>query len=238
MRRYRVHSRRRRPRPILLRLVHLSKRLFVKAVRPVTPTLFKHTPFSFDHVYGVDTEGIIHGLRYQPTSIKHFELAVRQIPEPLDAWSFVDIGSGKGRAVLLALAYPFRRVIGIELDPGLHTIARANLGRYRGLRQCREVELLCGDGRKTPLPPGDVVIFFYNSFEGEPFRHLLDHIETSLREAPRRLLLLYSNPVEREAVEGRPAFTRLFEGSSSHDVIWWGNRHLAVYGAGPGLVGP
>ena len=83
-----------------------------------------------------------------------------------------------------------------------------------------------------PLPPGDVVIFCYNPFKGKLFVRFLDHLEASLRETPRRLLLIYSNPVARAAIECRPAFTILFDGASPYDLIWWGSRRLVVYGAG------
>jgi SAM-dependent methyltransferase len=214
------------------RPLHHVERLCVQVVQPTTRFLFKHTPFSFDHVYGVETEDPIDSLWYQATSRKYFEFAIRQIPEPLDAWSFIDIGSGKGRAVLLALAHPFRRVIGVELDPGLHAIAEANLARYRGPRRCREVELVCAAAQQLVLPPGDVVIFLNNPFTGEPFRLFLDRIEELLSETPRRLLLLYGTPDERRMVEARPIFSLLFEGSVWYDVTSWGTRHIAVFGAG------
>lgn len=231
--------------------VTLFKRGWANLVHPTTRFLFRHTPLSFDHAHGVDTGGIIptaklyrgaegwcepvhrtHFAGYEPTQQKHFRFAVSRIPGPPEAWSFVDVGAGKGRAVLLALAYPFRRVIGVELDPGLHAVALQNLRRYRGPCRCADVELILGDATRMLLPPGDIAIFFYNSFTGEPLRAFLDHLEAWLRASSRRLLLLYSNPVERGAVDGRPAFTLLFDGVSPRDFVWWGNRRLVVYGAG------
>jgi len=215
----------------------------------LTKWLFTNSRRDFDYVNNVDTAG---GLEveamsvkghspeercgYVPTSAKHFAFAMSFVPEPLDAWSFVDIGSGKGRVVMLAIGYPFRRVIGVELAPELHAIAQENLSRFRGPRRCQVVDLLCGDATTVPIPPGDIVVFLYNSFGGALLRRLLDHLEGILATTPRRLILIYSNPVERDAVECRAAFTVLFEGASPYDYIWWGNRRLVVYGAG--LVTP
>ena len=103
------------------------------------------------------------------------------------------------------------------------------------------VDLLCGDATTVPIPPGDIVVYLYNSFGGALLRRLLDHLEGILATIPQRLILIYSNPVERDAVECRAAFTVLFEGASPYDYIWWGNRRLVVYGAGlvtPGAPSP
>lgn len=212
-----------------------------------TRTLFRGTALDFDRAHGVDTSGggafkdlitPVHDevgrSRYEPVAVKHFRFAMTFVPGPLERWSLVDIGSGKGRAVLLAMGYPFRRVVGVELDPALHAAAQANVARYQGPRRCSAVELVHGDATSVPLPPGDVVVFFYNSFGGALLGHFLDGLERALRSAPRRLLFVYSNPVEREQVERRPAFVRRFDGSSPYDLIWWGCRRLVVYEAGGG----
>ena len=35
-------------------------------------------------------------------------------------YTFIDFGSGKGRALLLASEFPFKRIIGLEFSPELH----------------------------------------------------------------------------------------------------------------------
>jgi SAM-dependent methyltransferase len=45
---------------------------------------------------------------------------------PIDEFTFVDLGAGMGRAMLLASEYPFRSVVGVELNPTLARIARKN----------------------------------------------------------------------------------------------------------------
>src|SRR3990172_4635695 len=47
-----------------------------------------------------------------------------------NAYSFVDIGAGKGRALLLASELPFRKVIGVELSAELAAIAQDNAKRW------------------------------------------------------------------------------------------------------------
>jgi hypothetical protein len=123
-------------------------------------------------------------------------------------------------------------VAGVEYAAELHAIAAANLDRYRGPRRAAAVDLVHGDALLTPLPEGDTVVFFYNSFSGNMLEGYLDHLERSVQESPRRLLFLYSNPTERFRLDRRDAFRLVFEGASGYDLTWWGNRRLVVYEVG------
>ncbi len=92
---------------------------------------------AFDRAHGVDTGGKIHtaamhdvesenwvyGLRYMPTRAGLFEQMVSASDIEPHRYSFVDYGSGKGRVLLLAARFPFRRVVGVEFSPELHRIA-------------------------------------------------------------------------------------------------------------------
>jgi hypothetical protein len=223
------------------------RRLAGITLRVTVRSALRYTPLDFDRAHGVDTTDEL-GLhdrtvplhdrdgrgRYEPTTPTHFRFAMGQVPAPLERWAFVDIGSGKGRAVMLAMAYPFRRVEGVELDPALHRVAQENLRRYRGPRRCGQVAVHCGDATTAPLPPGDVVVFFYNSLSGELLERFLDHLEASAREAPRRILLVYSSPMRRAAVERRPAFRIVFDGHSPSDLVWKSPRRLIFYDVATG----
>lgn len=72
---------------------------------------------------------------YQPTEKALFHEMVDALAHHADLdfaeFTFVDLGSGKGRALLMASDYPFRRIVGVELLPALHQIAELNLAQYR-----------------------------------------------------------------------------------------------------------
>ena len=53
-------------------------------------------------------------------------------------FTFIDIGSGKGRVLMMAADYPFRRILGIELLPDLHRAAQENLNRDEILLTARQ----------------------------------------------------------------------------------------------------
>ena len=109
----------------------------------------------------------------------------------------VDIGSGAGRALLVASRLPFDRIVGVELLPAMHALASRNLAGFR-LRRRAPVELVQADATAYPLPDDATVLFFYNSFDDEPFRRLMAGVFASLGRRPRRLRLVYVNPKEHD----------------------------------------
>ena len=112
---------------------------------------------------------------------------------------FIDYGSGMGRVVFQAAAsYPFRRVIGLELSERLNEIARANVERNRERLRCRDVEIVTADALAYELPPDVTVAFFANPFTGDLFGAVIDRLLEGLDRHPRRLRLIYHNPVEHE----------------------------------------
>src|ERR1700733_6367017 len=103
----------------------------------------------FDERFGVDTSGLVYELPsghphdlynngYFAVAPSVFHSIMQTLRDRLALnyrrFSFVDVGSGKGRALLLAMDYPFREILGVELSPELDRIARANVARYTGGR--------------------------------------------------------------------------------------------------------
>jgi hypothetical protein len=57
---------------------------------------------------------------------------LRDLPIPdVSGYTFIDMGSGKGRMLLLAAEPPFRRIIGVEFASDLDALARSNVKTYR-----------------------------------------------------------------------------------------------------------
>lgn len=144
---------------------------------------------------------------YQPTEPGLFremlESLVQQTNLSLAEFTFVDLGSGKGRTLLMASDYPFRRIIGVELLPSLHKIAEQNLAAYKSDSQkCFALESICADATTFPLPEGPVVIYLFNPFPEAGLRRALGNLRQSLTTNPRRAYVLYHNPqLERVLTE-------------------------------------
>ena len=109
---------------------------------------------------------------------------------------FVDVGSGLGRAVVVAAQFPFRRVLGVELSQELNERARANVGRAQRTFRCRDVELIAADATEWSLPPDVTVVYFFSPFTEEVFDRVVANLLDSVDEHPRPLRLLYNLPVE------------------------------------------
>ncbi|HEX3467874.1 MAG TPA: class I SAM-dependent methyltransferase, partial [Candidatus Elarobacter sp.] len=119
--------------------------------------------------------------------------------------TFVDLGAGMGRVVLLAARRPFRAVIGVEISPALVEIARENLASARDPRRvARDVKIVRADAAAYAPPRGDLVVYLYNPFRGP----VLDAVLARLAAAGERanVALLYHTAVEREAVDATGAF--------------------------------
>ena len=150
--------------------------------------------------------GVLHS-PYQPTEpgLFHEMLSAlgRQPSIDFAEFTFVDLGSGKGRTILMASDYPFRRIVGVELLPALNRIAEENLARYRAESQkCFALESVCADGSTFPLPGGPLVIYLFNPFSESVLRQALENIVRTLRAEPRPIYVLYHNPqLERLLVE-------------------------------------
>jgi SAM-dependent methyltransferase len=106
---------------------------------------------------------------------------------------FVDVGCGKGRVVVAAAEYPFRRVIGVELSERLIDVAQHNV-RNATNRRCGAVELVHCDATSWEIPADVNVMFFFNPFDGEVLASVCRNIRTSLRQHPRKLRIIYVRP--------------------------------------------
>lgn len=186
-----------------------------REARRLSPTT---QPNEFDLAHGVDTEGThdgwtflsdleipsanwIHGNNYTPIEPERFAFVMDMLPLHHPDFTFIDFGSGKGRALLLASRYPFRRVIGIEFAHQLHAIAQKNLSTYpRRLMVCPEVESVCQDFLEFTLPLQPLVLFFFDPCSEVVFGRLLQKIRASTLAHPRPLFLIYVAPARKAAL--------------------------------------
>ena len=141
--------------------------------------------------------GMFHSA-YQPTEPAAFhemlDALQRQASVDFHDFTFIDLGSGKGRTLLMASDYPFRRIVGVELLPSLHEIAQENLRQYSSESQkCFALESICADATNFLLPNEPLVIFLFNPFGESGLRRAVASLEQSLRTGPRAVYVLYHN---------------------------------------------
>jgi len=138
-----------------------------------------------------------------------------QPPFPIDRYTLLDVGAGKGRAILTASQHPFHQIVGIELNPSLAAIARANIERFTSSPDASPlapITLLEGDALEVPLPDTPTVALLFHPFEIPVLRKFLARLEQHFHERPGHLDILYVNAEHVHVLDRNMAFTRLFNG--------------------------
>jgi len=189
----------------------------------------------FDQMHGVDTSGLVpaahlvtghandeHITAYYGVApsilralIGHWRESVP--PHPIHSYTFIDVGAGKGRGLLVASEYSFRKVIGIELNPALADTARQNVGHWTRAH-CEDptaaslapIEVVEQDALDFELPATPTLLFLFHPFEAPVLKQLLRRIETQFANRPGELDLLYVNAECANVIDLNPAFRQLF----------------------------
>jgi len=140
------------------------------------------------------------------------------LPIQFDQFTFVDLGSGKGRTLLMASEYPFRKIVGVELIAELHRAAEENIGEYRSRSQrCVQIESVLADAREFELPEEPLVLYLFNPLSEQALSDALQRLERSLLQTPRPVWVVYHNPV-LETTLGASAFLQKAGGTSQYSL--------------------
>lgn len=208
----------------------------------------------FDFRYGTDTEGLLYAddlttghahdcfnEGYYATAPSLFRGALECWRGTLSGWkiedyTFIDLGCGKGRVLLLASQSPFRFVRGIELHPRLARVARRNIRKWLKAKHmfaesiysccslfipvlcslipvpclsCRRITVESADVLRLKLPTEPVILFLFNSFGDEVLVPLMQQLaaEAGRRTAP--IDLIYIHPDHDRLVAQTPGIELL-----------------------------
>jgi SAM-dependent methyltransferase len=204
-------------------------------LRDLTPqrrrSRYGDTDYDFDH--GVDTtwatvsfrtrlREFTSGARYQASDPALFHEILGALPVSPEGFTFVDLGSGKGRTLLMASDYPFRKIIGVELLDELHEVARQNIANYRSDQQkCFDIEARCGDAREFQFPQQPLVLYLFNPFPDYVLHTVLDRLRLSAVSHPRDIYVIYHNLVHQDMFDARPWLQKM---SSTHQYAIYKGR--------------
>ena len=182
---------------------------------------------AFDVEHGVDTLGVVEVDEMEvPDHLKRgaarYEAAEPELVDFLIAragalllrdQTFIDIGSGKGRVVLMAAMAGFRRVIGVELDPDLHRIACRNVEVARPSFPAADITLVNEDASQFAFPACPAICFVNNPFDDQVLERLLENLRRSLAEAPRNFMLVYAHSIHADALRHAEEWEELDKGT-------------------------
>jgi hypothetical protein len=153
---------------------------------------------------------------YQAVPLGIFEEMIACLPPDLSSFSFIDMGSGKGRALVLAGRLGFGEAIGVELSTNLHRIAEKNLARVRR-SVGTNLRTLNMDARLFEFPAKPTVLFLNNPFGEDIVREVIVNIERARSDARYPVFLLYHWPVHKQALEERGSWQEIGRGSWRRD---------------------
>lgn len=110
-------------------------------------------------------------------------------------YTFIDIGSGKGRMLLLASEFPFRKIVGVEMREDLHAQALENVRRFRQPNaKCSQIECILEDATRYDFPVGKLVVYLFNPFSADVLSQVLRRLDESAEQHPREIVLVYVYP--------------------------------------------
>jgi len=193
--------------------------------------------YYFDVKYGIDTrswselngltiesDNLKRGVRYQPTRVLPVRKLLQSIkPMIPDHGTFVDIGCGKGRILLIASEFGFATVRGIEFAHELCEIARNNCAVYRGKTGVvTEFQIIESDVVDYTVNDDENVFFMFNPFDDVVMNKVLNNIATSLEIQPRKIWIIYHNPECGNTIEKHDSFVK------SREFVFW-DYSFAVY---------
>ena len=140
---------------------------------------------------------------YVPTTPRAGRYILRDLPvADVSNYTFIDMGSGKGRMLLLAAELPFRRIVGVEFASDLNVIAQNNARSYRNPKQrCTNIESLNMDAAEYEFPNEPSLLYFFYPFHQMLMQAVIQNLDRSLSEHPRDVILVYLNPVLAGVVE-------------------------------------
>ncbi len=143
-------------------------------------------------------------VRYRPFNNLFSDLDI--VPEG----RFIDIGSGKGKALVLAAEFGFKKIIGIELFEELNVVARENIKIFQDKNpQYRDVEfeVLDQDACTYEYTADDQIIFMNDPFSDEVMKPFMDQLIPVLKESKHKAYIIYKNNGKKHF----PNFYRLHE---------------------------
>ncbi len=169
----------------------------------------------YDRQQGIDTAGYIEtadldlspdvvqrGMPYDATPPLIARFLIEKVAAKARGFTFVDVGSGKGRVLMIAAGFPFRQVVGFEHSQMLNEVAAANIRQFAQAHpDAAPITLAGGDAAHLPLPDGPLVLFLFNSLGPEAVKDFAASLKSSYLLSPRKIICIYYNSAHPDAFE-------------------------------------
>ncbi|MDY0042866.1 MAG: class I SAM-dependent methyltransferase [Desulforhabdus sp.] len=180
--------------------------------------------FLFDATYKTDTAGFVqledmdindedkkHSILYQPTRIRHFNNLMKTLDFP-ERSVFVDLGSGKGRILLLASKFNFKRIIGIEISSSLCEIARKNIAIYKKHSNSPlSIVVVQSNVLQHDIENDENIFYCFRPFDVFVMEKYIRKITNSYQKNPRQIWVIINASVYDDLFKKEPLFHKSLE---------------------------
>jgi SAM-dependent methyltransferase len=199
----------------LLRSINASiaKRGVVKTISLIKSELLKEKNIKpddeFDIMYNVETAVIVQAGELETKSknwkytsaykpiYSSFSLSKLLLSFRIDLseYIFIDLGSGKGRAILMASMLPFKEIIGVEFSEILNDIAKSNVEKFpKNLQLCKNISFITIDATEYIFPDEKYILYMFNPFDKIIMEKVLENISKQFYARPVHIIVIYINP--------------------------------------------
>lgn len=161
---------------------------------PLTRLMLKFNSALWEYRLGINSRGFFK----TPCSHDYATMSYLEIMSILRSLSlkssdvFVDLGCGKGRVLYCASRFQVQEIIGVEINKVLCDIAERNARKLRGKKSRIKIINVSAEGFDYRR---GTVYYLFNPFDVSTLSSVLTKIEQSARLHPRKIRIVYVNPV-------------------------------------------
>jgi hypothetical protein len=150
------------------------------------------------HHQKIKSGNLKHASIYQATNYFIIEKAFEFLRDQQANFHLVDYGSGKGRIMVAAAYYGFKKITGIDFAESLCREAELNIEKIKPLFPLADFEIICDDAINYSIENDTNVFFFFNPFDEVVMLQIVKNILASLKKNERKIYIVYVNPLHKE----------------------------------------
>jgi len=146
----------------------------------------------------IKSSNLKHASIYQGTNYFIIEKAFQFLKNENANHEIVDFGCGKGRVLVIAAFYRFKKITGIDFAESLCREAELNLEKIKPVFPETNFQVICDDAVNYKIENDTNVFFFFNPFDEVMMLQIIKNILSSLKKKSRKIYIVYVNPLHKE----------------------------------------
>jgi len=150
------------------------------------------------HDQSIASENLTHASIYQASSYYLVEKAFTFLQDEKVNYSLVDFGCGKGRIIIVAAYFGFKKITGIDFSYNLCIEAEGNIEKIQVFFPQTVFNVIYTDAACYKIKDDENCFFFFNPFDEVVMLQVVKNILSSLKENPRKIYVVYLNPLHKE----------------------------------------